>query len=352
MFAWKADDVGEKSADYFYPISIVEKESILEKCQQIGIDGICSISSDLAVITVNYVADKMGLVGNSPESTLLSTNKRFMRECFYKNGDPSPKSITISSEDETDKIDLEMPVIVKPLDRSGSRGITKVCKKEELCDAVRDALEVGFEKSVIIEEYVSGQEYSVEYISWNGEHTFLAITQKYTTGSPNFIETAHLEPAMLDDSVLAEVKNVVEHALDSLKIRNGASHTEIRINDSGAIKLIEIGGRMGGDNIGSSLVELTTGYDYVGAVIDIALGNKPGYSVTKNACAGVRFILSPDDIAVLSTIKREHPEILVEEDVHDITSEKVTDSAKRFGYYTIASEDLNDIKKYMPINGI
>ena len=67
-------DIGEKTADFFYPISIVEKEEVLEVCRKVGIDGICSISSDLATTTVNFVADAMGLAGNSTECAHLSTN--------------------------------------------------------------------------------------------------------------------------------------------------------------------------------------------------------------------------------------------------------------------------------------
>ena len=64
VFAWAAGDVGEEAADHFYPISITEKDLILEECRKIGISGICSIASDLAVLTVNYVAENMGLTGN------------------------------------------------------------------------------------------------------------------------------------------------------------------------------------------------------------------------------------------------------------------------------------------------
>ena len=100
VFAWKAGDVGEKSADFFYPISIVEKDEILKKCREIGVDGICSIASDLAAITVNYVAHEMRLVGNSPRCAMISTNKHLMRQAFEENGDPSPKSILVASIDD------------------------------------------------------------------------------------------------------------------------------------------------------------------------------------------------------------------------------------------------------------
>ena len=104
VFAWAANDVGEKAADHFYPISVIEKEEILNKCREIGICGICSIASDVAVITVNYVAEKMGLSGNSVNSTGKCTNKHLMRIAFEENGDPSPKSILV---DEKTKLVIE-----------------------------------------------------------------------------------------------------------------------------------------------------------------------------------------------------------------------------------------------------
>ena len=82
VFAWACGDEGENAADHFYPISIVEKEEILGKCRDIGVCGICSIASDLAAVTVNYVANKMGLICNSPECVLRSTNKYAMRQTF------------------------------------------------------------------------------------------------------------------------------------------------------------------------------------------------------------------------------------------------------------------------------
>ncbi len=348
VFAWAAGDVGEKSADVFYPISIVEKEAILEKCREIGIDGICTIASDLAAIAVNYVAENMGLIGNSMDCTLVSTNKHEMRRCFQENGDPSPKSIRVSEAEELDKENLVFPVIVKPMDRSGSRGITKVEKAEDLPAAVSYAKEQGFEKYALVEEYASGREYSVEYVSWKGEHRFLALTQKYTTGAPDFIETGHMEPADVSLELLKRVQQVVEHALTSLGIQYGASHSELKISEEGLIRIIEIGGRMGGDNIGSALVQLTTGYDFVKAVIETALGQEPAEKKTKQACAGIHFIFSEEDIAVLNRLKKEHPEFLVEEDVHEITDQKVTDSGSRFGYFMFSAERREDIESYLP----
>lgn len=348
VFAWRCGDVGEYSADYFYPISIIEKEEILAKCREIKIDGICSIASDLAVITVNYVANAMGLIGNSMECVEVSTNKHKMRECFRMNGDPSPKSIQVVSAEELNSVDVKYPVIVKPVDRSGSRGITKLSDSNGLDEAIERAKEQGFEKCALVEEFATGQEYSVEFISWDRKHTFLALTQKYTTGAPDFIETGHLEPASIDMETCDRIKKIVNHALDSLGIKYGASHSELKVAEDGSIELIEIGGRMGGDFIGSSLVELSTGIDFVGAVIDVAMGIKPVIEQTKKTNAAVRFVFDKTDVDNLNEMKQNHPEILLQEDVHEITDNKVADSGSRFGYYIFTSDDRTILEHYLP----
>lgn len=348
VFAWKVGDVGEKEADFFYPISIVEKEKILEKCKEIEIDGICSIASDLAVITVNYVANKMGLNGNSEECTRISTNKYLMRRAFEVGGDPSPKSILVDSVKDLDGIFLEYPIIIKPIDRSGSRGITKVENSDRLVEAIENAKEQGFEKKALIEEYVPGDEYSVEYISYHGRHTFLSMTKKFTTGAPNFIETGHIEPAPINEEVLNKVKEIVTHALDTLMIKNSASHTELKISDNGEIKIIEIGGRMGGDFIGSDMVYLSTGVDYVKAVIQVALGKEPEIRFNSvMRAAGVRFIFGKEDIEVLERLKSENSDYLIYNERHECTG-KIVDSASRYGVFLISAENYSDIEIYMP----
>ena len=348
VFAWAANDVGEKIADYFYPISIVEKEEILSKCVEIGVDGVCTIASDLAVITANYVADKMGLIGNSLDCTRKSTNKHEMRNCFEMNGDPSPKSIRVSSVDDLKEIELSYPVIVKPLDRSGSRGITKLESADGLEEAIKVAKEQGFEDAALVEEFVEGQEYSVEYISFKGKHQFLALTYKYTTGAPHFIETGHLEPAPIDEDKLSEIKCVTEHALDSLGIKYGASHTEIKINKDGIIKIIEIGGRMGGDFIGSTLVKLSTGVDFVEQVIRVSLGEEPNIIIEQGDYAGVRFIFDKTDVDAFNRLKEERSDLLIDYEINEITENKVTDSASRFGYFIVCANSLEEVQTYLP----
>ena len=335
VFAWAANDLGEKAADFFYPISIIEKQKILEKCKEIGICGICSIASDVAVVTVNYVAEKMNLVGNSIASSGKCTNKHLMRQAFERNGDPSPKSYLVNENVDIKSLDLTYPAIVKPTDRSGSRGIFKVNSAEEATSVFDKSATESFEKKALIEEFAEGQEYSVEHISYKGTHYFLALTQKYTTGAPHFIETRHLEPAPVNDETLEKIKKTVSHALDSLDIKNGASHSEIKIDDEGNIRIIEIGARMGGDCIGSDLVKYSTGYDFVKMVVQVACGEKPDFTKVCNPIPVESvFIFSQHDIDELQELQKSQPEKIIRVvDYHPEEIGQTTDSSNRAGCY-------------------
>ena len=338
VFAWAADDVGEYAADYFYPISITEMDEITEECRKIGVCGICSIATDLGNYTVNYVANQLGLPGNSMDCTKRSTNKHLMRETFEKNGDPCPRSILVDGQTDLKTLNLDYPIIVKPTDRSGSRGIFKLESYEGLDNAVKTAIDVSFEKKALIEEFAEGTEYSVEGISFHGKHSILAMTLKYTTGAPHFIETGHLEPAPVSSDIYEKVKNVVFHALDSLQIKNSASHSEIKIDEKGNIKIIEIGSRMGGDTIGSDLVQFSTGIDYVKAVIDVACGNEPDLRSKGETCkVEARFILTMEDLAEFERIRKCEPEriLRIVDDKHLDLIGKTSNSSDRAGCYIV-----------------
>lgn len=344
VFAWATDDVGEKIADYFYPISITEKTLILDKCREIEIDGICTIASDLATITVSYVAEHMGLAGNTIETSLVSTNKHEMRKRFKMNNDPSPESRMVASASELNIDELKYPLIIKPVDRSGSRGIYKVQKVEELNMAIEKAKEQSFQNKVLVEEYVEGKEYSVEYISFEGRHIFLAMTEKYTSGAPSFIETGHIEPSEADTNLLKQVKKVVEHALNSLGITIGASHAELKIDDQGNINIIEIGARMGGDFIGSHLVPLSTGNDFLKLVIKCALGEQPiviNQNTTK--IAAVKFAFNDTDCNDIEKFTDQYAEKTVK---YEITKgrDTVTDSSSRWGYCIAVFDSREEAK--------
>lgn len=351
VFAWKDGAIGESTADFFYPISIVEKEEILKECKKIKPDAVVTIASDLANITVQYVSERLGLACNSYESIVISTNKYAMRNALFLNGIPSPKyiKVTVGQDYAAMVQEMQFPLIVKPTDRSGSRGITKIMCAEEIAEAVERSVADSFEKMAIIEEFIDGSEYSCECISYKGEHHILAVTKKYTTGAPHYIETGHIEPAPLDDDIYKKIYEMIPKALTALKIENGASHSEFKVTPEGEIRIVEIGSRMGGDCIGSDLVYLSTGYDFLKMVIETALGKEPTLEVGHPPrCAAIKFIFTSRDYELYKSIDKNNPELIYHvSEIEEIGTHEVVDSSSRFGFFIMCSENEKMIKKIL-----
>lgn len=331
-FAWEEGAVCKDLCDKFYPISTVDKDAILKVCQEEKIDGITTIASDVATLTVCYVAEKMGLVGNPDKYSQIATNKYLMRQCFMENGVPSPKFCLTDGEVPMAISTFRFPVIVKPTDRSGSRGVEKVEKLEDLQEAITRACKESFQQKAVIEEFVEGREISVESISFEGKHHILQITDKVTTGAPYFVELEHHQPSSLPTDIQERVKTIVLKALDALNIRYGASHSELKITENGDIKVIEIGARMGGDFIGSDLVRLSTGYDFLKGVIEVALGTFEEPKLTEHNHSGVYFLCKETErLKPIIENYKNYPEI-VDAEITDNELRNIEQSADRSGY--------------------
>ena len=337
-FAWREGAVCADVADFFYPISIVEKDEILKKCQEIGIDGITTIASDTAVVTVNYVASRMGLLSNPDDYSEITTNKYKMRQCFLENDVPSPKFTLVEDANHYQISGFRFPLIVKPTDRSGSRGVEKVLDPVQLEEAIVRAQKESFEHKAIIEEFVTGKEISVESISFEGKHYILQITDKVTTGAPFFVELEHHQPSSLPDDIKEQVCKIVLNALDALHIQYGAGHSELKITEDGDIKVIEIGARMGGDFIGSNLVQLSTGYDFLQGVIEVALGTFEEPKLTENKHSGVYFLCKEtEQLKTIIENNKDYPEI-VEAEITDSELRNIECSGDRSGYLIYQSK--------------
>lgn len=348
-FAWAEGAVCKDLADYFYPISIVEKEEILKICQEVVIDGICTIASDVAAPTVAYVANKMNLIGNDYEAAVRANNKYQMREAFMKAGVPCPKylMITLETLHSPEVIDglreFQYPMITKPSDRSGSLGVTKIVMPSQFYPAVEFAMEKSFKHQAMVEEFIEGREISVEFISYNGVHYPLQITDKVTTEAPHFVELEHHQPSTISDEMFATIYDITKTALNALGLTNGASHSEYKITKEGRIAIMEIGGRMGGDFIGSDLVKLSTGYDFVKGVIEVALGVFEEPIKTLNMYSGVYFLCKETEYLKTTIENWKNNPSFVEGEITDTELREVTCSADRSGYVIYQSETKNSI---------
>ena len=138
-------------------------------------------------------------------------------------------------------------------------------------------------------------------------------------------------------------------ALDALEITEGASHTEFKLQNNGEIRIIEIGARMGGDCIGSHLVQISTGYDFVRMVVDIAAGKEPDMiPVCKPRDAYIRFLFQKEDVQIYDRLKKEHPEWIYEaSECREEMTHQVVDSSSRYGYYILALDKMEDYWKWL-----
>ena len=290
-FAWEKGAVCKKFCDFFYPISFTQKDEILEICQKIKINGITSFSLESALPTVNYIARKMNLEGNNEECERRTGNKYVMRRILKEANVNVPDFLLIKNKSDLDDQSLQYPLIVKPVDNGGSRGVTLAASKKEITEAYKRAKTFSKSGYVLVEQFIDGREFSVEYISFRGKHYFVSITDKVTTGAPYFVEIEHHQPALVSDTLKNSIKKITEHMLNALMIHSGASHTEIKLNKAdGELYIIEMGARMGGGTITSDLVKLSTGYDFIRGALELSTGEFSEPKFTLSKYSGVYFL--------------------------------------------------------------
>lgn len=286
--------VGVPYADKFYCVSTIDKNGIVEAAKDFQADGIVTLCTDMPMRALAYACETLGLVGLDYESAVRSTDKGEMIKAFEVAGveHPGYKVINEANISELDSIDMSFPLITKPTDNSGSRGIMLVEDQEELKNAVSYSSVNGRDGEVIIEEYMKGPEVSVELMVIDGVPHVLQITDKLTTLAPHFVEIGHSEPSRLPDEAKKSIADLAGRAALAVGIKNGPGHAEIIMTSKGP-KMVEIGARMGGGCITTHLVPLSTGIDMTKATIQIALGEKPDITQKYEKGSAIRFIIPP-----------------------------------------------------------
>ena len=284
--------VGIPYADVYYQVSTVDENGIYEAAKEFGADGIMTLATDMPMRAVAHACDRLGLHGIDYATAIRSTHKGEMIKAFDSAGLPIPRYFLPETAGDAVNLGktLGFPLICKPVDNSGSRGVSLVCTSDELTEAVRYGTENSVSGRVILEEYLVGKEVSAEVIVWQGEATVLAVTDKLTTGAPHFVETGHSQPSRLPVADVKKVEKLAKDAVKAVGITMGAAHVEIMVTENGAF-LIELGARMGGDCITTHLVPLSTGVNMIKANINVALGNPPRVTPRFNRGAAIRYVL-------------------------------------------------------------
>lgn len=265
--------VGIPYADEYFNVSTIDEIGVYQAAKKFGADGIMTLATDMPMRSVSYATQKLGLVGLSYDSAIKATDKGEMIKAFESEGVEHPWYFIISSVEELMNVRnrITYPCISKPVDNAGSRGVALITNQDELEAAVSYSSSNGRNGRVILEEYLQGNEVSVEIMVVNETVHILQITDKLTTGAPHFVEMGHSQPCGLERTNISSIEDLARRAVKAIGIKNGPAHVEIMFTANGP-KMIELGARMGGDCITTHLVPLSTGINMVKATIKLALG--------------------------------------------------------------------------------
>ncbi len=270
---------GVELADHFVPIDLTDIDGMVEAAGKIHKDeklhGVFTAGTDFSY-TVARVAKALLLPGIEPEVALNASRKDRMRKVFAAAGVPSPRFAKLSPGAEVDAAleNLELPVVVKPVDNMGARGIRRVDTLDEYQNAVSQARRFSRTGDVIVEEYVKGQEFSIDALVLGYEVVFTGIADRHIFFPPYFIEMGHTIPSNCEEKVLAAVKEVFIQAVRALGIRNGAAKGDVKWDGQRAV-IGELAARLSGGYMSGWTYPYSSGVELTGNALQLAVGLKP-----------------------------------------------------------------------------
>lgn len=273
------DNPGHKFSDKYINISTVDKEKVLKAALEYKIDGIIAYASDPSAESAAYVIDHMGLAGTGYMETEILAEKDKFRSFQNKHGFHAPQFVSVSSMKELNeqKENIPFPCIVKPVDASGSKGITKIYIKKQIEEAYLFAKQFSRKGRVIFEEIIDSPYYQLhgDGVVYNSKLIFMEL------GDQRFRDNVPIGsscPTTLEKSTKKRVWEEVERLLKAVHFTDGGINVEVRITANRDIYIVEIGPRTGGNYV-PQLMEVATGFDEMTTVIQIAMKD---YHVTRN----------------------------------------------------------------------
>lgn len=271
------DNPGQEYADIYYCVSTTDKEAILNVAKKEKVDGIVAYASDPAAPTAAYVAEKMGLPTSPYNSVELLTNKDMFRSFLSNNGFCTPKAKGYDSIEEAKKEieSFNLPVIIKPVDSSGSKGISLLTNTDEFENKAIYALSFSRVKRFIIEEFVNKYGYQIagDGFSINGELVFRCFGNDHFSknGINPYVPISASFPYNMPLRVHEKIHNEIQRLLHLLGMKTGSYNFDIRIDENENVYLMEIGPRNGGNYI-PQVICYATGVDLVEYSVKAALG--------------------------------------------------------------------------------
>lgn len=275
------ENPGHKYSDEYYNVSTTDKEAVLELAQRLNVQGIICYGSDVSALTAAYVCEKLGLPTNPSKAVRILTRKDLFRNHLRENKFNSPQSASFESYEQAEKVvnSMNFPVIIKPVDSSGSKGVNKICDEEDgknnLKEYVKEALYYSKEKRGIIETYIekNGPQISGDIFVVDGRIVFWSFGNEYYSNLDikGYVPIGEYWPLEHGCSIEQRLVDELQKLIDSLEIKNGECNVEAIIDSEDNVYIIEVGPRSGGSLI-PQLIEKTAGVDLLDYIVLGALG--------------------------------------------------------------------------------
>lgn len=271
------ENPGHRYADEYHNISTTDLNGVLSLAKALKIDGIVAYASDPAAPTAAYVAEKLGLPGNPYESVKILTEKDKFREFLSSHGFKTPKAkgYFLYEEASKDISEFTFPVMVKPVDSSGSKGVVKIFSPDGLKAAVDEALSYSRGKRFIVEEFIEKKGYQVsgDGFSVNGKLVFTSYGNELYSGKGvrDYVALGEFWPSLLTAEQKKKVDDELQRLITALGMKTSAYNIEVIIDKDDNVYVLELGPRNGGSYI-PQLIEYATGVDLIDYTIKAALG--------------------------------------------------------------------------------
>lgn len=271
------ENPGHKVADEAYFDSTTDLDAVLSLANRLKIDGIMTYNSDPAAPTAAYVAEKLGLFGNPYRAVKIMSEKNLFRKFLQENNLNAPKFITCSTAAEARNhiSELEFPLIVKPVDSSGSKGVTVLHDEAGIESAVMLALSNSRCKKIILEEYIEpiGRQLHGDGFVENGKVTFLYLGDHHFDPSiNNLVPYSTTYPTEHSEETVERCRGQIQSFISKVGFKNGGFNVELRVSKKdGKPYIIDIGARNGG-NFTPKVIEYGTGFNFLDRALKVALG--------------------------------------------------------------------------------
>lgn len=274
------DNIAHKYSDEYHNVSIIDKEAVLALAKELQIDGIMSFAVDPGVVTAAYVQEQMGLPAFGPyESVCILQNKDRFRNFLTQHGFNVPKAKGFASIEEAmaEKYWYPWPVIVKPTDSAGSKGVTRVDRLEDLRPALEVAFAHSLSKRVIVEEFIekAGCSSDTDSFSVDGELKFVSFSaQRFDEHAPNpYTPSAYSWPSTMTAEQEAELTSEIQRLLKLLGMRTSIYNIETRVGTNGKPYIMEVSPRGGGNRL-AEMLRFATGVDLITNAVRAAVGDE------------------------------------------------------------------------------